>query len=126
MTSLLSVFIMSQDADAVDKEKKKGSTASVSIIENDSGDSLSSGLYVPDELTVKKKTTVTWTNDDPIARHTVTEGSEQETQEGAVPSFDSGPLSPDGGKFSHTFEKKGTFPYYCSIHPAITGEITVR
>jgi plastocyanin len=106
-------------------DKKYKRTASVAIVADDSGDSLSSGRYVPDDITVKKKTTVTWTNTDPAIRHTVTEGSEELTTEGHIPLFDSGPLSP-GGTFSYTFNHKGEFYYYCNIHPSITGEVTVR
>jgi plastocyanin len=28
--------------------------------------------------------------------------------------------------FSHTFEVAGTYKYYCSIHPRMTGQIVVR
>jgi plastocyanin len=29
-------------------------------------------------------------------------------------------------KFSHTFDKTGTYPYYCTIHPKMTGKIVVQ
>ena len=29
-------------------------------------------------------------------------------------------------QFSYTFHKPGTFPYFCSIHPMMTGKIVVR
>ena len=29
-------------------------------------------------------------------------------------------------KFSHTFEAAGTYKYYCSIHPRMTGQVVVR
>ena len=29
-------------------------------------------------------------------------------------------------KFSYTLAKAGTYPYYCSIHPKITGTIVVQ
>jgi len=29
-------------------------------------------------------------------------------------------------KFSHTFETPGTFKYYCSLHPRMTGQIVVN
>ncbi|HEX2014827.1 MAG TPA: plastocyanin/azurin family copper-binding protein [Nitrososphaera sp.] len=107
-------------------EAKIGRTDSVDIVANDEGDSLSAGLFVPDEIEVKKKTTITWTNTDPLLRHTVTEGSELLTSEGHIPLFDSGPIAADGGTYSHTFSKKGEFYYYCNIHPFITGEIVVK
>ena len=29
-------------------------------------------------------------------------------------------------KFSYTFTKAGTYPYYCTIHPKMTGKIVVQ
>ena len=29
-------------------------------------------------------------------------------------------------KFSYTFTKAGTYSYYCSIHPKMTGQIVVK
>ena len=29
-------------------------------------------------------------------------------------------------KFSHTFDKAGTYPYYCTIHPKMTGKVVVQ
>jgi len=28
-------------------------------------------------------------------------------------------------RFSHTFDKPGTYPYYCSLHPKMTGQVVV-
>ena len=56
-------------------------------------------------------TTVIWTNRDDIP-HTVV------STEGV---FRSKVLDTDE-KFSYTFAKAGTFPYFCSIHPKMTGK----
>lgn len=66
-------------------------------------------------VTVPPGTTVTWTNRDDIP-HTVvsTDGS-----------FKSKVLDTDE-KFSFTFSKPGTYPYFCSIHPKMTGKIVVQ
>jgi plastocyanin len=66
-------------------------------------------------LTVPVGTTVTWTNRDDIP-HTVV------STEGA---FKSKVLDTDE-KFSFTFSKPGTFPYFCSIHPKMTGKVVVQ
>ncbi|MCR4278554.1 MAG: plastocyanin/azurin family copper-binding protein, partial [bacterium] len=68
--------------------------------------------FVPKTMTIKKGTTVTWTNRD-ITAHTVV-GS----------SFDSGTVNP-GKSYSRTFNSVGSFTYACSIHPAMTGSIQV-
>jgi len=72
--------------------------------------------FSPTEITIKKDTTVTWTQKDSVP-HTVTTTSGPE-------SFDSGTLS-QGEEFSYTFQKTGTYEYYCSIHPNMKGKVTV-
>ena len=65
-------------------------------------------------VTVEAGSTVTWTNDGD-APHTATAGDG---------TFDSGNLDP-GESFSFTFDTPGTYAYSCSIHPNMTGTITV-
>ena len=60
-------------------------------------------------------TPVTWTNLDPTA-HTVS------ASDG---SFDSGTLEPDA-RFETTFERPGTFAYFCQIHPTMRGTVRVE
>jgi plastocyanin len=71
--------------------------------------------FGPMAVTVAAGTTVTWTNRDDIP-HTVV------STEGV---FKSKVMDTDE-KFSYTFSKAGTFPYYCSIHPKMTGKVVVR
>ncbi len=71
--------------------------------------------FGPATLTVAVGTTVTWTNRDDIP-HTVV------STDGV---FKSKVLDTDE-QFSHTFAKPGTFPYFCSIHPHMTGKIVVQ
>ena len=71
--------------------------------------------FGPGTLTAPVGTTVTWTNRDDIP-HTVV------STEGV---FKSKVLDSDE-KFTFTFTKAGTFPYYCSIHPKMTGKIVVQ
>ena len=70
--------------------------------------------FAPAELTVAPGTTVTWTNHDDIP-HTVT------STDGA---FKSHALDTDDS-FSFTFEKPGSYRYFCSLHPHMVGTITV-
>src|SRR5713101_73678 len=72
-------------------------------------------VFGPQTLTVPVGTTVTWTNTDDIPHTSVsTEGV-----------FKSKVLDTDE-KFSYTFTKAGTYPYYCTIHPKMTGKIAVQ
>jgi len=80
--------------------------------------------FVPYEVTVDVGGKVTWSNDD-TAVHTVTAGTpaDQQADEPAEP-FDSS-LFMAGTTFSHTFESAGEFPYFCMLHPWMTGIVTV-
>ena len=71
--------------------------------------------FGPGTLTVPAGTTVTWINRDDIP-HTVV------STEGV---FKSKVLDTDE-KFSFTFSKAGTYPYFCSIHPKMTGKVIVQ
>jgi amicyanin len=71
--------------------------------------------FGPAELTVKAGTTITWTNRDDIP-HTVVSSDK---------AFKSKVLDTDE-KFSSTFRTPGTFSYFCSIHPKMTGKVVVQ
>ena len=71
--------------------------------------------FGPQTLTVPVGATVTWTNRDDIPHTSVsTEGV-----------FKSKAMDTDE-KFSYTFTKAGTYPYYCTIHPKMTGQVVVK
>jgi plastocyanin len=71
--------------------------------------------FGPAAITVAAGTTVTWTNHDDIP-HTVVSDDKL---------FKSKVLDTDD-KFSYTFSKPGTYPYFCSVHPKMTGEVVVQ
>jgi plastocyanin len=71
--------------------------------------------FGPVAATVPVGTTVTWVNNDDIP-HTVVATDK---------SFKSKVLDTDE-KFSFTFAKAGTYDYFCSIHPHMTGKVIVR
>jgi amicyanin len=71
--------------------------------------------FGPATLTVAVGTTVTWTNRDDIPHTVVSEDK----------AFKSKVLDTDE-KFSFTFTKAGTYPYFCSIHPKMTGKVVVQ
>jgi plastocyanin len=71
--------------------------------------------FGPQELTVAVGATVTWTNRDDIP-HTVV------STDGVFKSK----VRDTDEKFSYTFTKAGTYPYFCSIHPKMTGKIVVH
>ena len=60
-------------------------------------------------------TTVTWTNRDDVP-HTVV----------SLKKVFKSPALDTGEEFSYTFKDAGTFEYYCSLHPRMTGKIVVK
>ncbi len=73
--------------------------------------------FGPVTLKVPVGTTVTWTNRDDIP-HTIVSTDDPK-------AFKSKVLDTDE-KFSSTFSKPGTYPYFCSIHPKMTGKVIVQ
>ena len=74
--------------------------------------------YTPANITVKKGTTVTWTNND-TAAHTVTSNDDS-----TAGGLDSKGLE-KGETYSATFNTVGTFTYHCTFHSNMTGSVTV-
>src|SRR5438105_14727565 len=72
--------------------------------------------FSPASITVKKGTTVTWTNKDGT-QHDVVENDGQDGPKSK--------LLAQGESYSFTFNTVGSFKYICSIHPHMTGGVTV-
>lgn len=70
--------------------------------------------FEPADAAVEPGSTITWINYGTVP-HTVT------ADDG---SFDSGTLNP-GDSFTVAFQGQGTITYHCSIHPSMTGSVTV-
>src|SRR5262249_9705714 len=65
---------------------------------------ISNFQFTPKEVTIPAGATVEWV--DEMGRHTV------EADDG---SFKSETLAANG-KYEHTFDKPGTYPYFCTFH----------
>lgn len=73
-------------------------------------------LFEPQEVQVSPGTKVTWTNKD-SAPHNV-----QDLSDLNIPI---GREMAEGHKFSITYEKPGSYPYVCGLHPYMTGTVKV-
>lgn len=73
--------------------------------------------FGPAAVTVSVGSTVTWTNRDDIP-HTVVSSDDPKVFKSKVLDTDE--------KFSFTFTKAGTYAYFCSIHPKMTGKVVVQ
>ena len=67
------------------------------------------------ELTIRAGQTVKWTNKDSV-NHTATADDN---------SWGTGTIKPDGA-FVRRFDEPGTYTYFCSYHPEMTGTIVVE
>ena len=72
--------------------------------------------FSPEQIDALPGDTVQWTNTSDRT-HTVT------ANDG---SFDSGDLAGQGTAFSESFASLGTYPYHCTIHLGMIGEVDVR
>jgi plastocyanin len=71
--------------------------------------------FDPQTLTVAVGTTVTWTNHDDIP-HTIV------STDGVFKSK----VRDTDETYSYTFDKPGTYAYFCSVHPKMTGKVVVQ
>jgi len=70
--------------------------------------------FAPSMAAVAAGSTVTWTNRDDVPHNIVS----------AEQKFKS-PVLDTNEQFSHTFDAPGTYRYFCSIHPKMTGQVVV-
>jgi plastocyanin len=104
VTALLLLFVGSSTA--AENDQPLAASADVKI---------DNFVFGPQTITVPVGTTVTWTNKDDIP-HTIV------STDGVFKSK----VRDTDEKFSYTFNKAGEYPYYCSIHPKMTGRVVVQ
>jgi len=70
--------------------------------------------FSPAATSVQVGSTITWTNHDDVPHNIVS--TEQKFRS---------PILDTDGRFSHRFDAPGTYKYFCSIHPKMTGQVVV-
>ena len=99
-------------------EKTQPATAAPATADDASGKvevKIDNFTFSPKSLSIARGTTVTWVNRDDVP-HTVKSTEKK---------FKSGTLDTDD-TYSFTFTEPGTYPYFCTVHPHMTGEIIVK
>src|SRR6266852_648541 len=115
LAAILSVApAFGQTATEVDIAKGASSGASADCV-------TAKNCFNPNPANVAPGTEVDWKNGD-TASHTVTSGQPSDNVTGSV--FDSGLIKP-GQDFKFTFQNEGTFNYFCTVHPWMTGQVIV-
>jgi plastocyanin len=108
------VFPATQTTNEIDIASGAGGSANTACV-------AANNCFTPNPLTVAPGTTVTWKNTD-AAMHVICSGKPSDAQCGPV--FEDDSLKP-GQTYQFTFTNSGTFDYYCSIHPWMTGQVIV-
>jgi len=70
--------------------------------------------FMPTPISVTSGTRVTWINHDDIPHNIV-----------SVDKKFASPVMDTDDKFTFEFTSPGSYKYYCSIHPRMTGEVVV-
>ncbi len=70
--------------------------------------------FAPGVATVPIGTTITWTNHDDVPHNIVSTDRRFKS-----------PVLDTNEQFSHRFDSKGSYSYFCSLHPRMTGQIVV-
>ena len=104
-----------QEASEIDMTPGAGASASAACV-------AVHNCFSPNPDMVAPGTTVTWKNTDTVS-HYVTSGKPSDNTTGTV--FDSGNLIKPAGTYQFTFANAGTFNYFCTVHPWMTGQVIV-
>ena len=78
--------------------------------------SIDNFTFTPKAVSVAAGTRVTWVNRDDVPHQIVS----------ADKRFTPSPVLDTGQKYVYMFRAPGAYPYFCSIHPTMTGTVTVR
>lgn len=104
----VAIVAFAMKTSAVTPQPAAGDASSVQV-------SIDNFQFTPPTLTVKAGTTVVFTNKDDVP-HTVVAESD---------AFRSKAIDTDE-KYSYRFATAGTYKYFCSLHPKMTGTIMVQ
>ena len=127
-------------SDTAPTAQEPASSPSSQASDSETSEQTSSGTEVtlqdfafnPKKMSISVGDTVTWTNTDDIL-HTVTSGIGQ--KQGVPGVTKDKDAKPDGlfdqevefeDTFEFTFDKAGTFKYFCAIHPGMVGSVVVE
>ena len=116
-TDTLAFFMLAALASLTSMRGKEAETkASIPVKASTTEVLIDNFSFSPKTFTVPVGATVTWTNHDDVP-HVVASINNQ---------FEKSLALKAGQSFSRTFTTAGTYSYFCSIHPRMTGKIIVK
>jgi plastocyanin len=103
-----------------------GAGATVTTVSIVVGSSVPSNaqFFSPENVETTVGSMVRWNNEDSVP-HTVTSGVVENNSPKPDGKFDSG-IMMNGDSFPFVFDAAGEYPYYCMLHPFMTGKVTVN
>ena len=122
--SLLAIFsLIAVSPSAFAEHGEGGMAATVTNAPGSStpGCETTDNCFIPSTVVITAGGTITWENTDNAA-HTSTAGSAADGPSGV---FDSS-LIMAGGSYSVTLDDAGTYPYFCMVHPWMSGTVIVE
>jgi plastocyanin len=102
---------------ATDQETAQTQIDDSSKVSQASNVNIENFAFNPSKITIKKGTTVTWTNKD-STRHDITPDNPSDAFRGSK-------LLDQNESYSFKFDQLGTYTYICSPHPSMKGTIIV-
>ena len=73
--------------------------------------------FTPAELTIRAGDTVMWVNHDDVPHTVVSRKPDKTLRSDALDTDET---------YKHTFAAVGTYEYFCSVHPHMTGKVIVQ
>ena len=73
--------------------------------------------FTPAELTITAGQTVTWINHDDVPHTVISRKPDRSLKSDALDTDET---------YKHTFATAGTYDYFCSVHPHMTGRVIVK
>jgi len=93
---------------------RQSTKKSITLAPNEIG--IDNFKFAPNPLTVKAGTKVIWINNDDVPHLIVNVQNK----------FRQSPVLDTNQRFAVTLTKPGTYDYFCSLHPMMTGRIIVQ
>jgi LPXTG-motif cell wall-anchored protein len=100
---------------SAERKRRRSGRAPRATAAADTSVTISDFQFAPASVTIDVGDTVTWNNDGPTAHSATADDGE----------FDTG-IFDAGQSRSHTFDRAGTFSYFCTPHPNMQGTVSVR
>lgn len=113
--------IMKEEKPMIEKTGPKTHKVEIPVGTSVPGCEETNACYSPADITIKAGDTVEWVNVD-TAAHTVTGGNPADGPSGI---FDSS-LVMANANYAFTFDKAGSYDYFCMVHPWMVGSVTVN